>query len=269
MLREAVSYLLTPCSPAARSLGYLYEALALQARAARCAAHWSGHIANCHEAIREAMAACPGRTSALVCGSGLLLEAPMQALLAGFSRVDCLDIVHLRGVKKRYPQRTVFIEADLTGVAGPIAAARGKTPFDPGSPPPVPALGDEYDLVVSCNLASQLAVLPVRALCKRGLYSQEQLDGFARALVLTHLRWLAALPGVVCLITDTVRQRQSPGGETETEDALWGVGLKNTTRQWWWDIAPAPELGRNLSQRNRMCAVAVFTQENMSDGAGT
>jgi len=267
MLREALRYLLTPCAAKARSLGYLYEAVAFQARAARNAAHWSSHIENCHTTIGQAIDACPGHGSALVCGSGLLLEAPMEALLAKFDRVDCLDIVHLRGLAKRYPpDRVGFIEADLTGVVASIAAAgKGKKTFDPGRPPPVPAIGRGYDLVVSCNLASQLAVLPLHALAGLGLYEHKELDALGRNLVATHLRWLASLPGVACLITDTVREYRRQGGapEVESEDALFGLGLKNATAAWWWEIAPAPELGNTLSQRNFVFGTAVFTDEHI------
>jgi hypothetical protein len=270
MLREVLRYLLTPCSREARSLGYLYEAVALQARAARQKAHWSGHIENCHKIISQAVLACAGFKSALVCGSGLLLEAPMEALLARFGRVDCLDIVHPRGVGKRYPpDRVRFIEADITGMIQPIAAAvRAKKPFDAAQPPPVPAFGREYDLVISCNLASQLALLPLKNLAGLHVYERSQLDAFGRALVATHLRWLAALPGVACLITDTDREYRRLGGEPEfeTEDALFGLGLAKATAAWWWDIAPAPELERNLSQRNRVAGIAVFGADNIVFG---
>jgi hypothetical protein len=272
MLREALRYLRTPCSKDAKALGYLYEAVAFQARAERCRAHWAGHIANCHAVIGQAIRACSGSGAALVCGSGLLLETPMAALLDAFDRVDCLDIVQPRRPGTGYPpDRVRRLEADITGVIAPIAAAaRGEKAFDADQPPPVPELGRDYDLVVSCNLASQLPLLPRRALAGLGGYGQSRLDAFGRNLVATHLRWLACLPGVACLIADTARQYdRTDAPESESEDALFGLQVTNATATWWWDIAPAPELERNLSQRNRVAGVAVFTGNNIVEGVSS
>ena len=57
MLREAWSWLTTPCPVEARRLGYLRESIATAARARRCAAAWAEHLRRCRELI---LAEAPG-----------------------------------------------------------------------------------------------------------------------------------------------------------------------------------------------------------------
>ena len=78
MILEALTWTLTPCDRAARRLGYLHAAIGLQSRAARCREAWREHRARARQAVRVSLQQCSGRRTALVLGSGLLGEIPLD-----------------------------------------------------------------------------------------------------------------------------------------------------------------------------------------------
>ena len=234
MLAELAEYLITPCPPCARRLGYLREAVAIRARARRCRAAWAGHLDNCRAAILAAARACPVRGTALVLGSGALLDIPAQELADLFDRVVLADLVHPLGtrVKVRKLAGVRLETVDLTGVLAEVVQDRlpERTPVEPPS-------GLQPDLTVSANILSQLPLIPVKRLAATGKYRPEELEAFARGLLEEHLALLHRLTGTTCLITDTAWL----DGDKVT-DPLHGISLNAPTRTWTWNIAPRPEI---------------------------
>lgn len=240
MLREWLTYLTTPCSPDARRLGYLREAVSLLSRRERCRAAWAPHELACQDVVRDAMAGLSGR--AVVLGSGLLTEIPLAEMAAAFDEVVLVDMVHLAAARKRARglSNVRFVGADVTGLLHRV---------EPGEPLPTPQphLPDTVqgaDFVVSIGLLSQLALLPLEAVGGEDAV-------FAAALVRAHLDALSALTAPVCLISEDARETVRDGAVTR-QDALWGVALPPLDRDWIWDIAPAPELGRDTDIRCRV-----------------
>ena len=88
MILELLEYLTTDCPRYARRLGYLKEAIAIRARQARLKSAWAPHLENSKDVIREAMDRCGRRRTALVLGSGLLLDIP---LTLGIGRLEWVD----------------------------------------------------------------------------------------------------------------------------------------------------------------------------------
>ncbi|MDM7946139.1 MAG: hypothetical protein QUV20_07370 [Oceanibaculum nanhaiense] len=209
---------------------------------------WQPHLEAAKQVIREAMAACPGRQSVAVLGSGALLDVPLGELLAAFRRVVLVDVAHPWRVRLRaaLSPRVALLDADLTGIDG-----RPPPGMEPPAPPDLPAVC-EADLVISLNLMSQLAYVPVSQLELLG-QTEEQGDAFAGALVRAHLDWLRRLPGRVCLVTDVKRIVLDPqGGVIGEIDPLYGLSLPEGGTEWNWNIAPIGEIAPDYAVRHRV-----------------
>jgi len=241
MLAELVEYLLTPCPPSARKLGYLTEAVAIRARHRRCRAAWQSHLENSRAAILEAAQACPGRKCALVLGSGALLDVPAEQLSQVFDRVVLADVVHPLGAHWRV-RRLHNVRLTTLDVTGTLDAL-GDGPDIPDCAPL--ALRDllqreSPDLIVSANILSQLPLLPLRRLEATGLHAQPELEAFASRLMEEHVRLLQDGPGTACLIAD-IRWHGTSG----IENPLRSVALPPPVRTWTWNVAPRPEISRD------------------------
>ena len=213
---------------------------------------WRPHLEATKQVILEAVAACPGRESVAVLGSGALLDVPLGDLLAGFRRVVLVDVAHPWRVRLRaaLTPGLTLLDADLTGIDGVLSPWMAPGMAVP-APPDLPAVRSA-DLVISLNLMSQLAYVPVSQLERRGQAEAEG-DLFAAALVRAHLDWLRRLPGRVCLVTDVKRIVLDPQGAVIGEiDPLYGLSLPEGGTEWSWDIAPIGEMAPDYAVRHRV-----------------
>lgn len=262
MLREIFTWLRTPCPPAARRLGHLAAAIGLESRARRCRAAWAAHIEHCHAAVRQSLSHCGQHRTALVLGSGLALEYPLAELSARFARVILADIVHLPALRrqaKRYPN-VELAYCDLTGLAAALVELpRGSGAAAIEALPTasrLPAV-DDVDWVVSCNLLSQLPLLPVAWLAHRSpQVDTDTLEQWGRRLMRRHLDDLAACGGERCLIADaeqTTRDRH--GRLLERADIGKVLDLERRAyASWSWPVAPPGELADGLTAEHRVVA---------------
>jgi hypothetical protein len=91
--------LLTPCPRSVRALGYLRESLAIQSCFERCCYAWAPHLRRSRDVILNALARCRRRRKAVVFGSGMLYDVPIDELAAAFHEVVLVDIVHPLGTR--------------------------------------------------------------------------------------------------------------------------------------------------------------------------
>lgn len=249
MIAEWLTHKLTPALPEARKLGYLRELIAISARHQRCHAAWRDHLARTRRFVLWAVANCRRSGKVTVLGSGLLLDLPLTDLAAEFDEVVLVDIVHGWTPRDRADvlPNVRLVEADLTDMAETIAG--GEVPAQP----PVPKIPDgDADLVISLNLLGQLPLIPMRHV------PEETADRFAAAVQRHHLRALQALPGQVCLITETRREWLADGTVDAWEDPLFGLTLPEPEESWTWRLAPAPELEPDRDLRLRVDAYSDF-----------
>ncbi|SIN85507.1 hypothetical protein SAMN05443662_0729 [Sulfurivirga caldicuralii] len=239
MLAEWLQYWTTwPAVPQARSLGYLYEAIALQARRHRCAGAWSAHYARCRQAM-EALNAQPG-SRWLILGGGLLEDIPLEWLDRQGVRVDVVDIVFLRRARRRLRgyKQVHLLERDVTEHLHQLVQG--------DFTPPVPSWGLDrgYDVVVSLNLATQLPLLPAQYLLKQGI-KDDAIDAYGRALMRAHLTYLQRFPGAeVLLIADRHIESLDRGGRVVDEiDPWWGETPPPAETHWQWEAVPLREGG--------------------------
>jgi hypothetical protein len=270
MLLEALNWVATPAPDWARQAGYLKELIALQARHRRWRTQWAPHHQACRAAIRAAMAQCRTRRHALIYGSGLLNDIPLGELAAAFERVTLVDVAHLwpqRLTAHRYPN-VAMIERDISGVAlsllHGVAMGADRLPAPKPKPPEEPAA---FDFVVSANLMSQLAVVPLRFLAGRGPLPADAANAYARDIAKAHLDHLNGFEGVRCLIADTKRQIVARDGTVQrTEAQLPGVSLPLHNRSWWWELAPFGEISRNSSLLAHVVAITMLPDEPADSG---
>jgi len=251
MLRELCALLLSRASGTARRLGHDREAVSIAARYRRCRAAWAPHLEATKALVLEAAEACPRREVALVLGSGLCLDVPVEELSARFATVVLVDAHQPRSTRTRVRSlpNVRLVEADLTGLArGAIQAARGPAAALPEVPLPDLACGVRPDLTASVNLASQLPLPLAKLLGHR--FSEGQLERLGARVVEAHFAALARLPGRVCLACDVAWERIEEGKVVDSRDALSGARRPRPERIWTWDIAPRPEESFSHDRRN-------------------
>ncbi len=250
MIAEALAWLLTPCPVHIRRLGLLAESVAIGARHRRCRAAWAPHLAATRAAVVDAIGRTPRRRTALVLGSGALLDLPLAELAGAFRRVVLVDVVHpwRARLASRGFANVTRVTDDVTGVLD--AVSNGEL----ASPRPYQLIDDpEVDLVVSLNLLSQLPVIPVRSLDGRA--APEPLAAMAQDLVRSHLADLERSRASTLLISDVERVVVGRDGrEVERSSLIADLPEPPHDREWWWDIAPAPEADPATSERRRVVA---------------
>lgn len=258
MLIEMLEYRLTPDGPFSRDYDYLAQSVSLGARYRRQKKAWAPHVENCRRFILDAMAQAPAGGSALVLGSGRLIEIPLAALAEHFGEVVLLDMTQpliVRRLARRFSNVRWEI-GDATGALAALSATltNGGPLPDPAQAPPLSAR--RYDFALSANLASQLPLLPDEAIERRRPDIDDKTrQAFGRALIENHFRRLRATADVAAIYTDVEsRWTDAAGREAERDDTTWGAVLPPPDRRWEWLIAPAPEAEKLYDLRHHVAA---------------
>lgn len=255
MLLEWLESLATPCPRDVRDLGYRTELIAIGARQRRCRAAWADHIARSRGAILDAIRLAKRRRTAVVLGSGRLLDVPLAELARDFERVILVDALH-PWISRLHARRYANVELQTADVTGTIATLNRLEPGDTLPATRRLALFDDpdVDLVVSLNLLSQLGVLPAQWIERRlGENSAPTAEAFAASLTRSHLDDLARCAAAVCLITDIEAQYIGPDGTTiDRHSSIYDVLPPPSMTEWIWPIAPAPEDHPTISEQRRV-----------------
>jgi hypothetical protein len=258
VILEALEYLLTPCSRAARAMGYLREAMGIRSRHSRCRRAWQPHLEKTRSFLLGAMETCRSRRKAVILGSGPLYDVPVEELAAGFREVLLVDLVHPLSARwrRRRLRNVRSITADVTGTIDAVyrAAGRPESPL-PAAKPTLFLDDPEVDFVASVNLLSQLPFIPSEYLGEMG-YPAQQVDAFAAQLIRSHLGYLEQFAATTVLITDVEALTLDPNGRViERSDLLYGVALPYRGESWIWQLAPSPESHPVFSYARRVIGV--------------
>jgi len=241
MIIEWIRHSLTPAPRAARRMGYLRELVAIDSRRRRHRRAWTPHLRTCHAVILDCAARLQRWDRVVIIGAGLAHDIPLATLALAFRHVVLVDVMFMPSVRMsalRMPA-VDLLACDVTGVMEPLR----RQPNNPTLPEPnamLPAL-QGADLVISCNVLSQLGLLPARWLTRHGYSDDDALTAFQRHLMADHLAALAAAPCPVCLITDIERQEMTGDRAVASQDLLLGLHPEIEGRAWWWRLAPRPE----------------------------
>jgi hypothetical protein len=237
MIAEALLYAATLPVTTRPHRKFIRYSVNLSSRATRCAKDWAAHEENTRAAIRSAIDGLRQTRTAVVLGSGLLRDVPIELLATSFDTVVLVDLVHLASVRlwlKTKGLRNVrLIERDLSGYD---ALAAGSEPEPLAFLRGVPYL----DFVVSANLLSQIG----RGVKRR--YETETPGAMpadtVERLIAAHLDGLAGLPCRTCLVSDiSYAVIDRTGRVHEEADLLHGVAAPAAKASWAWPVAPFGE----------------------------
>ncbi|PCJ44359.1 MAG: hypothetical protein COA81_01790 [Alphaproteobacteria bacterium] len=236
MIFEAIQHILTPARKEVKALGYVREAIAIEARYKRCHAAWATHLKKCHHHIMTAAEGLAPNATIMIVGSGALHDVPMADLSA--YNLILVDIIHLPKVRRRYRNdpKVQFMEQDVTRLVQPMHQSGASS----GMPPPLP----RADLVISLNILSQLPLNLTKYAQKRSIPLP---DDFARSVMVDHLILLKTIAPHVLIIGDMERHYKKDTLLVETEFALPDIGLPAPNETWPWHIAPKGELDKDIS----------------------
>jgi hypothetical protein len=253
MLAEMLLYRLARTEKWVDRIGYRAGAVRLWSRYGRCKKIWAPHLENTRRFVHDAALASQGRKTALVFGSGLLADLPLDELCVQFDRVELVDIVHLPSARWR-TRRFANVHhrvCDLTGVGAGLVA--GDLPVPQGTY----GLGDTgVDFVVSLNLISQLPLAAIDWLESHRGWAAERCEAYGAQIVAAHLAHLRAFDCPVCLVGDAARSSLPKSGTpAERQDALFGVALPTPDAAWDWDLAPLGEISGEYAVRNHVVAI--------------
>lgn len=235
MILEALEYLTTPCPPWARRFGYLSESIAIRHRARRCRAAWEPHLAATRDAILRHTPSGVGEI--VVLGAGLCHDIPLAMLADRCRRLTLVDAVRPR-FGPRLPPNARYLAMDVHGAA--VALHDGRDPW-PRGPSPLKTFADA-DIVLSVNLLSQLPLLPLRVMRRRGLLETPRDAVEAeRRILRDHVADLREMRGRVVLIADARRTRRDTLGHSETDRPADDAALGPPLESWVWPVAPPGE----------------------------
>lgn len=236
MLNEIFHYYTTPCPKAHRRLGYLSGLIAIQARYQRVAKQWRPHLENSRQLISQAAAQTHQRCKVVVLGSGLLKDVPVEALAKQFDSVILIDIAHLISTRYRCMKvdNIVLLEHDIIGLADALLSYRlGMALPRPNAQ--LPNIAQGADLIISCNMLSQLAITPSQYLQQHFAIDAEQLANWQQAIIIDHLSLLADQPGRRVLLCDAYHDYLDEDNKLiKREEVLHGINVGEAEQQWRW-----------------------------------
>lgn len=241
MIVETVQHFLTPAPKHIKEMGYVKEAIAIDARHKRCADDWKPHLTKCKSLILAQVDKLASNSNIMILGSGALHDVPVEALISSGHTVTCVDIIHLPRVLKANKGLT-FISRDVTGTIEPLYNSighDGRFLRDPEW-----ELLEKPDLIVSLNLLSQLAMKMVEYAETHG---EELGIQFADNILKEHVNWIRKQNTNSLLISDISRDYCHDGALLETVAALPDLGLGDPEQTWTWNIAPTGEADAEIS----------------------
>ena len=253
MLVEWLEHLLTRCPPELRGFGLLREQIGLDARAKRQHAGWAPHLRASRAAMLQAAARCERRELAVILGAGTGHDVPIADLAKNFRRVVLVDVFWRPRAARRWQAlpNVTCLAVDLSGALARLWQD-GKHLDDAAvlacfAEAPPPELPGPADLLISANLASQLALAPATWLARTGPRGMDFVDACERAACRRHVSWFLAQPGVRCLVADQARVALHPDGRlAEREPLMADLNLGQPDQTWTWALAPIPEWDAKL-----------------------
>jgi hypothetical protein len=251
MIAEALhyltSYLATP--PAFRQ--HVKASIGLWSRARRCAKAWALHEDNCQKFIASEIATMRQKRTAVILGSGLLRDVPIEQIAREFDTVVLIDLVHPTAAKTRIrsaklKRKLVFINRDIgegercfAGEAFEAMAFLRDVPF--------------LDLVISANLLSQMGIAAQAQLEASG--RENEVHKLVPQIINGHLDRLSALPCKALLLTDIAYDTlDKHGAIIESHDLLFGIEPPKADKSWQWMVAPLGELSQDYSINHHVIA---------------
>lgn len=220
-------------------MGFVEDQSGILRRYNRETTGWNIHLQNTQQFILKNIPT--NAKTAIILGSGYLLDVPINALLNQFEHISLVDINHPTPIRKQWenhPQITL-LETDLTGIAEPLYQYLKSTSYPDDSLLNIFNLRtldinlNAYDYIVSCNLLSQLDVLLTDYIRDNYDISEELLQQFRLQIETNHYNDLPPTKSV--LITDYDEIYIHPKKETQTYQSVILDKVRTAQGEhWYW-----------------------------------
>jgi hypothetical protein len=253
MIIEALQYAATTPVTPSEFRPFIGSSVSLWSRATRCKDEWAGHEENGQQFVADTIGQMRRRRTAVVLGSGLVRDVPVEALARTFDTVVLVDLVHLASVRLWLKAKGLgnvrLVHRDLSGLANALGGER---------PEPLAFLRQVpyLDLVISANLLSQIGV---GAECRLEQDKDVSPADVVPQLIEAHLGDLTALPCTTILLTDVAYSIVGRSGETlESADLMHGVPAPDADEHWPWPVVPFGEQGRDYQIVHQVIAKRIL-----------
>lgn len=253
MIRSVLLWLRTSSPDWAKPYRLAWGSVGLWSRAMRQRQAWMPHEQHCHAVINSVIAELPQRRKALVLGSGLALDSPLEAMARTFDEVVLVDVIHLPPIRRRVKPlpNVTLLTLDLTGELAHISGQGAEEP----EPLKTFHADEHIDLTISAMCLSQLPMAIEDFLDRQGRSD----NALGATIIRRHLDGLLALPGRVVLLTDSrMEEVTREGYVTDSLDLLHGHVLPSPDEHWDWWVAPRGEKHRSRGYRHRVHAYRDF-----------
>lgn len=254
MIKEAFEYLLTPTTPLARRYGFLYSSISLKHRYERCKIKWLPHLKNCQDLFLDNVANLPKKDHVIILGSAHLHEIPFHLLIANFKKVTLVDIIHplKHHILAKRHKNLELITHDLSGALSELEDIETYEDLLKLAH----QLHDkelfkfDADLIVSGNMLSQLALMPIEQIEKelsRELTLEEK-DALCTSFAENHLKNITKCTGHKLVYSDRHITYRSPKNEVIYE-GNYPVDFTGFTfiKEWMWELAPQGEASKDYA----------------------
>lgn len=254
MIYESLIFLLTPTSAIAKKYGFLYQSIALQQRYKRCRSFWLNHLKSCQDLFLDAIKDLPQKKKVIILGSAHLHEIPLHLLEQNFEEIVLVDVIHpLRHhwIEKKN-SRLKLITLDLSKALDKLDQIKNLEDLKNLAS----ELEDEdlfffdADLIVSANIMSQLALLPMEHLEKKTKNTLEltEKDDLCRRFAEMHLKSLLKCKGKKLIYADR-EVIYLDKEEKETYRGGYAVDFSHFQKlqEWEWYIAPLNEASKEYA----------------------
>ncbi len=192
-----------------RKFGFKKDQSGIISRYVRENGAWDSHLQLTKQYILKS-AKSKDKKTAVILGSGWLLDVPTVELAQLFDRIVLVDIFHPRQIehKLRKQKNIEFLSSDITGLAQPIYELLKKRKKETIKLSEIKPVYDKSftecmnvaDFVVSVNILNQLDILLCDYIEKLGIYEQEEINEFRTYVQSLHIGLLPPKKSVI--ITD-------------------------------------------------------------------
>ncbi|MFN8370167.1 MAG: hypothetical protein U0T83_06025 [Bacteriovoracaceae bacterium] len=249
MLYEWIEYLTTKSPLHLKRMGYLHEFIALKYKFKRNRKAWKPHLTNTKNQILKICESLTGpKNSIVLIGSGPLQDIPLRRLAQTFKEVILIDLYHPKFILYKNVRT---IKVDITNALETVYKLEDLIL------PKLIDFGFKADLVISCNIFSQLTLKVEDFLNERGKFEASRFENWKKHIQNNHLLQLKELGRRAYMISDYQwnwfdKKHNLIEREDLIPEELADAHNLVKINEWEWLNSPKGELGPNMYLINKV-----------------
>jgi len=231
-----------------RKFGFKLDQNGIINRYLRESENWDKHLKKSKDFILKT-ASAKSKNTAVILGSGWLLDVPVEELSDMFQHLILVDIVHPRQIEHKIKKfnNIELIEADVTGLIEPVYQHIKKCKKQKGQCGKLTDIQPLYrnfgvntleqaNFIVSLNLLNQLDILICDYIKKHKFYSDDEILEFRKYIQSTHVQSLPKNKS--SLISDYLELNLDDKDQVIKEKRLVHINLPDDSKaeRWTWEF---------------------------------